>query len=184
MLPKQGDTSNRGVPKFRKVEPEAVIGNATNLLHPGHAFSDSHKNPAIRGKGAELILGDNFFGDHVQGHLHILVPLHRGNVVKIDNFQGHELDQGSGHHDVDQALSCCQAIAGGGGDTRKVHFATANGDAYAVRFSIVGTDTRYEARVRDLAPCRYIAAPHEKKLCWCRLACECRLLDIVCLGNW
>ena len=71
---------------------------------PGIPFSNFHKNPAIRGEGAELILGDDFFGDHVQGHLHILVPLHRCIVLKIDYVQGHELGQGSGHRDVNHAL--------------------------------------------------------------------------------
>ena len=78
--------SNRGVPKYCEVEPEAVVGDADSLLHPKYAFLDLHKNPAIQGKVAELILGDDFFGDHVQGHPHILVPLHRGIIVKIDDF--------------------------------------------------------------------------------------------------
>ena len=82
MLPKRGGTSNRGVPEFLEVEPEAVVGDAVSLLQPGHAFSDFHKNSAIRGERAELILGNDLFGDNVQGNFHILVPLHRGIVVK------------------------------------------------------------------------------------------------------
>ena len=76
--------------------------------------------------------------------------------------QGHELGQGSGHHAVDQALSCRQDSAGGGGDTGEVQFVTANGDAYEMRFSLVGSDTQDEASVRDLAPCRDIPEPHKK----------------------
>ena len=101
MLTKRGGTNNRGVTEFCEVEPEAVVGDAAILLQPWHAFSDFHINLAIQGEGAELILGDDFFGDHVQGHFNILVPLHRGIVVKIDEVQGHELGQGSGHRDVD-----------------------------------------------------------------------------------
>ena len=97
VLPKRGGTSNRGIPEFRKMELEAVVGGAASLLRPGHNFLDFHKNSAIRGERAELILGNDFFGDHVQGHLHILIPLHRGILVKIDDVQGHELGQGSGH---------------------------------------------------------------------------------------
>ena len=48
----------------------------------------------------------------------------------------------------------------------KSSFFTANSDAYAMRFSLVGPDTRDEASVRDLAPCRDITAPHEKN-CVC-----------------
>ena len=162
VLPKKGGTSNRVVPKFCEVEPEAVVGNADSLLQPGHAFSDFHKNPAIRGEGAEMILGNDFFGNRVQGHLHILVPLHRGIVVKNDDIQGYELGQGSGHRVVEQALGCCQTSVGGGCDTGEVQFVTANGDAYTMCFSLVGPDTRDEASVRDLAPCRDVAAPHKK----------------------
>ena len=140
MLPKRGSTGNWGVPKFRKVEPEAVVGDEARLLQPGHTFLDFHKNPAIQGEGAELITSNDLFEDHVQGHLHILVPLHRGIVVKIDDVQGHELGQGSGHRAVDKALSCRQSSAGGGGDTGEVQFFTNNGDAYAMRFSLVGPD--------------------------------------------
>ena len=65
---------------------------------------------------------------------------------------------------VDQALSCRQARFGCGGDTREVQFVTANGDVYAMLFSLVGPDTRDKASVRDLAPCMDIAAPHEKNV--------------------
>ena len=144
------------------MEPEAVVGDASRLLQTGHAFSDIHKSTAIRGKRAELILGDDLFGNHVRVQLHILVPLHRGIVVKIDDVQGHELGRGNGHCAVDQALSCCQDSSGGGGVTGEVEFVTANGDAYKMRFSLVGPDNQDEASVRDLASCRDIAAPHEK----------------------
>ena len=141
VLPKQGGMSNRGVPKFREVHPEVVVGDAASLLQPRHAFLGFHKNPAIRGERSELILGDDLLREHVQGHFHILVPLHRGIVVKIDNVQGHELGQGRGHRAVDQELSCRKARAGGGGDTGKVNFVTSNVDVYAMRFSLVRTDT-------------------------------------------
>ena len=162
MLSKQGGTSNRAGPECREVETEAVVGDAASLLHPGHAFSDFHKNPTIRGERAELILGNDLFGDHVQGHLHILLPIHRGIVVKIDDAKGHELVRGSVHRAVDQELSCCQASAGSVGDTREFQFVTAKGDAYAMHFSLVGPDTQDEASVHDHAPCRNIVAPHQK----------------------
>ena len=144
------------------MEPEAVIGNVASPIQPGHAFSRFHKNPSIRGKREELLLGDDLFGYHVQGHLHILVPLHRGIVVKMYDVQGHELGRGSVYRAVDQVLSCRQASAGVGGDTGEVQFVTANGDVYAVCFSLVGPATQDKASIRDLAPCRDIAAPHKK----------------------
>ena len=105
MLPEQGCKSNRGIPKFCKVDLKADVGNAASLLHPGHSFSDFHKKQAIRGERVELVLSNDLLRDHVQGHFHILILLHRVIVVKIDNVLGHELDKGRGHCAVDQALS-------------------------------------------------------------------------------
>ena len=141
VLQKRGGKSNRGIPKFCEVELEAVVGYAASLLKTGHAFSDFHKNPAIRGKRAELILGDDLFGDLVQGHFHIFILLHRGIVVKDYNVQVHELGRGRVYRAVDQAHSRRRACTGGGGDTSKIQFVTANGDAYEMRFSLVGPDT-------------------------------------------
>ena len=57
-----------------------------------------------------------------------------------------------------------QPSAGGVSDTGEVQFVTSNGDAYAMRFSLVGPDTRNKVSIRDLAPCRDIAALHKKNV--------------------
>ena len=86
VLQKRGGKSNRGIPKFCKVDLKADVGNAASLLHPGHSFSGFHKKQAIRGERVELVLSNDLLRDHVQGHIHILVPLHKCIVVKIDNL--------------------------------------------------------------------------------------------------
>ena len=44
--------------------------------------------------GADLVLGDDLFGGYVQGHFHILVPVHGGIVIEIFNVQGEEDGRG------------------------------------------------------------------------------------------
>ena len=70
----------QGRPEFCELDPEAGVGYADSLLQPGNAFLDLHKKSVIRGKRVELILDNDFFGDHVQGNPHVLVQLHRGIV--------------------------------------------------------------------------------------------------------
>ena len=55
-----------------------------------------------------------------------------------------------------------QPSAGGVSDTGEVQFVTSNGDAYAMRFSLLGPNNLDKASVRELAHCRDIAAPHGK----------------------
>ena len=57
------------------------------------------------------------------------------------------------------AVPCTSTVDG---DGVQVQFVTVNGDAYAMRFSIVGPDNQYKTSVRDLATCTDIATPHEK----------------------
>ena len=47
VFPKRGHTGNRGLSKLRKVELEAVIGDASGLIQNGYALADIHANPPI-----------------------------------------------------------------------------------------------------------------------------------------
>ena len=47
VFPKRGRTSDRGVSKLRKVELEAVAGNASGLLQTQHSLTDLHVDPPI-----------------------------------------------------------------------------------------------------------------------------------------
>ena len=47
VFPKRGHTCNRGLAKLRKVELEAVIGDASGLIQNGYDLADLHANPPI-----------------------------------------------------------------------------------------------------------------------------------------
>ena len=90
--------------------------------------------------GAELVLGDDIFGDYGQGQFLILIPVHGDIVIENFNFQGEEYGGGIWHSAVGEALGCRQTGAVGCGDTGEFKFVSLNRDTDLMDLSLLGPD--------------------------------------------
>ena len=160
-FPKRGRTSDRGVAKLRKVELETVVSYASVLLQTGHALVDLHVDPPIRDKGAELVLGNDLFGDYGQGHFNTLIPFHGGIVIENFNDQGEEYGGVHRHGAVDEALGCCQTSAVACGDSGEVKFVSPNRETDPMGLSLVGPDSGHKTGVSHSATVRGIVATNK-----------------------
>ena len=83
VFPKRGDAHDGGISKLGDMHLKAAIRNAPGLFQAWHSFADFHINPAVGGQGARIVLADDFFGDNVQGNLHVFVPGHWSVIIKV-----------------------------------------------------------------------------------------------------
>ena len=76
MLPKVRGSRERGVAKLGKVDLESIFCNTAILFQAWHAFADLQVHPSVGCELAEVVLGDDLFGNYIQADLHIFIARH------------------------------------------------------------------------------------------------------------
>ena len=68
-----------------EVGNKVVLGDASRLFKVRHPLSDFHKDVPFMRNFEEVILGNDFLRDELEGYAHVLKIFEGGTVIKILN---------------------------------------------------------------------------------------------------
>jgi hypothetical protein len=135
-----------------KVFDEVSVGDNTSLGQSIHAFSHFHKDMFVVDEWFQIVLIHDAFWDIFHWYAHVLEMVHWHVYVKILGVGGHESCMGGGDDAVDEEFDSCQVCCWCAHFSLVVNLVTANGEADASGFGLVGAVVSIDLEVSCFWP--------------------------------